>query len=179
MRKGLTVRLVEEPDLPMLLEWRNHIEVRRFMFTQHEIQMEEHLEWFARSQHDLSRKLLIVMDTKTPIGFAQFNRVSLGGIADWGFYTRPHAAKGTGKKLGLAALDYAFGQLGLHKVCGQAVASNQASIAFHKKLGFSQEGVLRDQQRIQGVYHNLFCFGLLAKEWQPGDWCEKYEHDKN
>lgn len=171
MHKELTVRLVEEPDLPMLLEWRNHIDVRRFMFTQHEIKMEEHLEWFARSQHDLSRKLLIVLDKNTPIGFVQFNRLSQDGIADWGFYTRPHAAKGTGKKLGLAALDYAFDQLGLHKVCGQAVASNEASIAFHRKLGFSQEGILRDQRRIQGVYHNLFCFGLLAKEWQPGDWC--------
>jgi RimJ/RimL family protein N-acetyltransferase len=41
-----------------------------------------------------------------------------------------------------------------------------ASIAFHQKLGFVEEGRLREQQRIANQYHTLFCFGLLAKDWQ-------------
>lgn len=151
----------------MVLSWRNHPDVRRFMFTQHEIGLEEHRNWFAKTSRDTSRCLLIVEEAKQAIGYVQFSQVSDGGIANWGFYARPHAPKGTGRKLGAMALNHAFGQLKLHKVCGQAIGVNQASIVFHKRLGFVQEGVLRDHQRMDGAYYSLHCFGLLSTEWRP------------
>lgn len=136
------------------------------MLTQHEISLEEHRKWFARLEGDKTRNQLIVLDGADPLGFVQFNPICHGGVADWGFYARPDAPKGSGTKLGQTALLYAFKNLGLHKVCGQAIESNAASIAFHQKLGFAEEGCLREQQRIGDKYHTLFCFGLLAKEWQ-------------
>lgn len=150
----------------MVLAWRNHSEVRKYMLTKHEIGLHEHRDWFARVKEDKTRQQLIVLDGADPIGFVQFSPVFQGGIADWGFYAQPDAPKGSGRKLGEAALRHAFNKLGLHKVCGQAIESNAASIAFHQKLGFTEEGRLRDQQRIDNQYHTLFCFGLLAKDWQ-------------
>jgi len=176
MFEACTVRPLVEDDLAMVLAWRNHPEVRRFMFTQHEISLQEHRNWFLRVKQDNSRLLLIAHDANEPIGFVQLNAVSRGGIAEWGFYARPDASKGSGRKLGWAALNYAFNHLGLHKICGQAIESNQASIAFHKRMGFTQEGALRDQQRIDGVYHTLICFGLLAREWQAGALLQENEH---
>ncbi len=169
MFDGCIVRKVTEDDLPMVLAWRNHADVRRYMFTQHEIGLDEHRNWFAKASQDTSRCLLIVEENKQAFGYVQFSKVEDGGIADWGFYTSPEASKGTGRKLGVMALNYAFGSLKLHKVCGQAIASNQASIAFHQRLGFTLEGVLRDQQRINGAYLSLHCFGLLSSEWQAKD----------
>jgi len=166
MSDASTVRALTENDLPMILAWRNHPDVRGYMLTQHEISSEEHYNWFARAKEDKTQQQLIVMYGVDPIGFVQFNPVSEGGIADWGFYVRPGAPKGSGTKLGKAALDYAFKHLGLHKVCGQAIESNVASIAFHLKLGFREEGRLRDQQRIANQFYTLFCFGLLVTDWQ-------------
>ena len=148
----------------MVLEWRNHPEVRRFMFTQHIIEPDEHQKWFLCAQANSKLHMLLVEDVGVPLGFAQFNPVESGGIADWGFYARPAAPKGTGLRLGLAALDYAFGQ-GLYKVCGQSIDTNAASIALHGKLGFRQEGTLRGQHHVDGVCHSVVCFGLLASEW--------------
>lgn len=161
-----TVRALTEDDLPMVLAWRNHTAVRRYMLTQHEISLEEHRNWFARVKEDKTRQQLIVLDGPDPLGFVQFNSVCHGGIADWGFYARPDAPKGSGTKLGQAALTHAFENLCLHKVCGQAIEINSASIAFHLKLGFIEEGRLNEQQRIANQYHTLFCFGLLARDWQ-------------
>ena len=152
----------------MVLAWRNHPAIRSYMLTQHEISLQEHRKWFERVQHDKTRQQLIVSDGIEPIGFVQFNPVTQGGIADWGFYARPDAPKGSGRKLGQAALEYAFKDLGLHKVCGQAIESNAASIAFHQKLGFTEEGRLREQQLIGEKYHTLYCFGLLANDWPAG-----------
>lgn len=151
----------------MLLTWRNHPDVRRYMFTRHEIGLVEHHKWFAKASKDASRRLLIVEESKQAIGYVQFSRVVDGGISDWGFYVRPNAPKGTGLKLGVVSLNYAFEQLKLYKVCGQVIAPNNVSINFHLRLGFFQEGVLRDQQQVDGSYHSLHCFGLLANEWQP------------
>ena len=161
-----TVRALTEDDLPMVLAWRNHPAVRSYMLTQHEISLDEHRNWFARVKEDKTRQQLIVSDGAEPLGFVQFNPVGQGEISDWGFYARPDAPKGSGTKLGQAALVHAFRKLGLHKVCGQAIECNVASIAFHQKLGFAEEGRLREQQRIGDRYHTLFFFGLLAKDWR-------------
>lgn len=165
MFEACTVRALTVNDLPMVLAWRNHPDVRGYMLTQHTISLEEHRCWFARVQGDESRRQLIVSENGSPFGFVQLSSVSWGGVADWGFYIRPDAPKGSGRKMGHVTLNYAFHELGLHKVCGQAIESNAVSIAFHQKLGFIEEGRLREQKRIEGNYHTLICFGLLAKAW--------------
>ena len=166
MLEACRIRKMAQDDLPMVLAWRNHPNVRSFMFTQHEISPEEHYDWFMKTNLDLGRSLLIVEEEDQSIGYVQFNRITNGGVADWGFYAKPNAPKGSGYKLGATALKYAFDSLKLHKVCGQTIESNHASIAFHRRLGFVLEGVLRSQQRIEGSYQSLYCFGLLASEWQ-------------
>jgi UDP-4-amino-4,6-dideoxy-N-acetyl-beta-L-altrosamine N-acetyltransferase len=154
-------------DLERVLNWRNHEEVRRYMYTQHEISLEEHTRWFDRASLDANRYLLVFESDDVPLGFINIHRVALGGVADWGFYTAPDAPKGTGRRLGRAALQYAFNHAGLHKICGQAIAYNERSVKFHLSLGFQQEGVLRDQHFDGQYYHDVLCFGLLASDKQP------------
>lgn len=166
MAENNSIRTMTHDDLPLVLAWRNHIQVRRYMLTQHEISSSEHRSWFTKASQDESRRLLIVEDSCAPIGYVQFSGVAVGGVADWGFYCMPEAPKGTGRKLGTTALNYAFGALQLHKVCGQALAFNNGSIAFHQRLGFAQEGILREQSLIDGEYFSSVCFGLIKREWQ-------------
>jgi UDP-4-amino-4,6-dideoxy-N-acetyl-beta-L-altrosamine N-acetyltransferase len=165
MPEQCLVRSMTVVDLPMVLTWRNHPEVRRFMLTQHEISLREHTQWFHSALQDTTRRLLIVQENDTPIGYVQFSGVAPGAIADWGFYALPDAPKGTGLKIGTSALDHAFGQLKLHKVYGQAISSNKASICFHERLGFKREAELRDHKRINDKYYTLIGFGLLGDEW--------------
>jgi UDP-4-amino-4,6-dideoxy-N-acetyl-beta-L-altrosamine N-acetyltransferase len=167
--KGVLLRRVETADLPQILQWRNHPEIRNYMLTQREIEWEEHQRWFSSAAIDRSRRLLMVEEDGVPLGFVQFTGVIPDGSADWGFYAAPQAPKGSGKKLGLAALDHAFGSLQLHKVCGQALAFNSASIRMHEALGFVREGTLREQHRLGDRYHNLICFGYLRAEWEAAN----------
>jgi len=160
------VRPMNEGDLERVLSWRNHPEVRRYMYTQHEISIDEHARWFARASQDPARHLLVFEIDTTPLGFINIQQIASGGIADWGFYAAPDAPKGTGHALGQAALRYAFEAAGLHKLCGQALALNERSIRFHLNLGFEREGVLRHQHFDGRQYHDVVCFGLLANEWQ-------------
>lgn len=159
------VRPLTLQDLEWVLTWRNHEDVRRYMYTQHEIGLEEHTRWFERASQDASRHLLVFESDAVPLGFINIHQIAPGGVADWGFYAAPDAPKGTGRQLGQAALRYAFTQAGLHKLCGQALAYNERSIKFHLSQGFQQEGILREQHFDGQNYHDVVCFGLLASEW--------------
>ena len=160
------VRPLELRDLEQVLGWRNHPEIRRYMYTQHVISQEEHSRWFEKRSTDPDYHLLIFEAESTPQGFISIHLIAPGGIADWGFYAAPDAPKGTGSQLGQAALHYAFVDSGLHKLCGQALAFNEGSIRYHRSLGFTQEGILRKQHFDGQHYYDLVCFGLLASEWQ-------------
>jgi UDP-4-amino-4,6-dideoxy-N-acetyl-beta-L-altrosamine N-acetyltransferase len=154
-------------DIARVFAWRNHEEVRRYMYTQHEISLVEHTRWFEQVSKDPSRHLLIFENNAVPLGFINFHQASPGGVADWGFYAAPDTPKGTGRQLGQAAMKYAFSHLNLHKICGQALNYNERSIKFHRNLGFQQEGILREQHFDGYHYHDIVSFGLLASEWQP------------
>lgn len=158
---------MNEGDLERVLAWRNHPNVRRYTFTQHEISHEEHARWFARASQDPKRHLLVFEMDMTPLGFINIHQIANGGIADWGFYAAFDAPKGTGRALGEAALRYTFETAGLTKLCGQALAFNERSIRLHLALGFQREGVLRQQHFDGQQYHDVVFFGLLASEWQP------------
>lgn len=154
-------------DLEKVLVWRNHLNVRRYMYTQHEIGLDEHKRWFQRASQDSNRHLLIFENEGIPLGFINIHQVAAGGIADWGFYAAPNAPKGTGRQLGRTALQYAFETAGYSKLCAQALIYNERSIHFHLNLGFQQEGVLRQQHFDGQHFHDVVCFGLLASEWHP------------
>jgi UDP-4-amino-4,6-dideoxy-N-acetyl-beta-L-altrosamine N-acetyltransferase len=135
------------------------------MLTQHLITLDEHRQWFERTSTHSQRKVMVVEHQGQPFGLVHFTGVQAQAAVEWGFYVAPDASKGSGQRLGSCALAFAFEQLQVHKVCGQVLASNAASIRFHERLGFSPEGRLREQVFIEPHHHDLLCFGLLHSEW--------------
>lgn len=159
------VRPMDESDLEEVLAWRNHPNVTQYMFTRAEIAWEAHCRWFASARINPDKHLLIYEELGQMLGFVSFVISGSGAVADWGFYASPQAAKGTGRRLARAALDYAFDRAGLHKVCGQVLAYNDRSTCLHERMGFSREGLLREQH-FDGERHiDVLCFGLLRSEW--------------
>ena len=165
MSKG-RLRPMHSADLARVLRWRNHPDVRRFMYTSHEISQEEHAQWFARNSQTPGVWLLIYEVDTVPLGFVNISSTRCSQIADWGFYLAADAETGTGRSLGATALEFAFAELKLHKLCGQALGFNERSIRFHERLGFSREGVLREQHFDGECYQDVICFGLLAADWK-------------
>jgi UDP-4-amino-4,6-dideoxy-N-acetyl-beta-L-altrosamine N-acetyltransferase len=164
--EGGLVRLMEEADLERVLSWRNHSEVRRWMYTTHEIGVDEHRRWFEGASEDPGRHLLVYECDGVPMGFVNLHQLRGEDVAEWGFYLAPGAPRGSGRGLGVAALDHAFDALGLHKVSGHALEGNERSISFHLRLGFRDEGLRHDQHLdTDGVRHSVACFGLSRDEW--------------
>jgi UDP-4-amino-4,6-dideoxy-N-acetyl-beta-L-altrosamine N-acetyltransferase len=157
-----------EADLDMILTWRNTPEVRRHMYSHHEITSDEHRSWFLRMQQDSSARWLLYRDhANDPVGVVYFTEFDpLQQTAYWGFYAKPGAAPGTGTRILNAALEFAFCNLALHKLNAEALVTNTVSINLHKKIGFTQEGVFREQH-FDGIQRiDVVRLSLLAAEWQ-------------
>ena len=163
----MPLRPLKETDLPLVRGWRNAPEVRRNMYSKHEISEVEHQSWFSRLKDDDQSRWFIYVDAAgQPDGVVYFTQIQPGnGSAFWGFYAAPSAMAGTGTRLGLDSLDKAFSDLGLHKLNAEAIASNVASLRFQRKLGFKEEGLFRDFHFNGESYVNVVRLGILATEW--------------
>jgi RimJ/RimL family protein N-acetyltransferase len=64
-----------------------------------------------------------------------------------------------------AVLDRLFREQGLHKVAGECDARNKPSAALLERLGFTREGLLREQTFLKGEWTDDLIYGLLAGEW--------------
>ncbi|MBC6456417.1 GNAT family N-acetyltransferase [Actinomadura sp. HBU206391] len=62
-------------------------------------------------------------------------------------------------------LTFMFGERRYHKCEVGIHAFNEASIALHTKLGFVEEGRLRDHEYFAGRHHDLIMMGLTAEEF--------------
>jgi len=65
-----------------------------------------------------------------------------------------------------ALLDYAFGPMQLRRLEADVDPRNAASLGLIGKLGFRQEGLLRERWNVAGEIQDTAFLGLLAREWQ-------------
>ncbi|GEK89447.1 ribosomal-protein-serine acetyltransferase [Alkalibacterium putridalgicola] len=76
-----------------------------------------------------------------------------------------YTGKGIMTRAVRSILDYAFDELGLHKVEIWAAEENVKSRRIPERLGFVQEGTRRDDELIGGKYITMVIYGLLEDEW--------------
>ena len=62
---------------------------------------------------------------------------------------------------------HAFSEWGLNRVEIRCAVENRRSAAIPQRLGFTEEGLLRQAFRVGGVFQDLRLFGMLRKDW-PG-----------
>lgn len=61
-------------------------------------------------------------------------------------------------------IKHAFDDRNLHKVWAQIIEGNEASMRVLEKLRFQQEGVLRQQEYVDGEFVDVYRYGILSSE---------------
>jgi ribosomal-protein-serine acetyltransferase len=65
-----------------------------------------------------------------------------------------------------ALIEYAFSRLMLNKVEIRCAVGNLRSCAIPQRLGFKQEGIIRQGEWLYNHFVDLNLYGLLSSEWQ-------------
>ena len=76
-----------------------------------------------------------------------------------------HQGRGLMTRAVRTLVDHAFGVWDLHRVEIHAAVDNHRSRAIPERLGFREEGIRREAERIGERYHDLAVYGILAREW--------------
>jgi len=63
-------------------------------------------------------------------------------------------------------IDHAFGAMTLRRLEADVDPRNENSMRILAKLGFSQEGLLRERWNVNGEIQDTAFLGLLAREWR-------------
>jgi len=92
-----------------VLKWRNHPEIRKWMYNKEEIPLKNHLEFIESLKNDKSR-LYFKVDNIGIINYKITNN-----IAEIGLHKNPEK-KGVGKILMQKLIDYGFNELNLKKL---------------------------------------------------------------
>jgi len=161
------LRNIRTDELELMLSWRNLAQVRANMYTQHEISLAEHRQWWAAvEQRDDCRYFMYEFEV-VPQGIVAFTDIALvNRKASWAFYAAAQAPAGTGSKMEFLALDYAFDTLQLHKLNCEVLAFNKPVLKLHARFGFKTEGIFRQDHYQDGQFIDIHRLGILATEWQ-------------
>ena len=161
------LREIEEKDLETVLRWRNSERVSRNMFTDRVITFDEHKNWFIGIRHNPDSKCLVFEYERMPAGVVNFTGIDeVNGRCHWGFYLgETGLPPGTGSVMGFLGLEYAFSHFKICKICSEVFAFNEASINYHKKLGFIEEGRLAAHAMKNGSCEDVILFALFKDHW--------------
>ncbi len=61
--------------------------------------------------------------------------------------------------------NYCFEVLGLNRVVIECATGNNRSRRIPERLGFKEEGVLRDAEKLYGTYHDIVVYAMLKQDW--------------
>jgi RimJ/RimL family protein N-acetyltransferase len=79
---------------------------------------------------------------------------------------RPHWGQGYLGEALKAFIDYAFEELDLNRIEADIHPANTASAKSLERLGFRQEGLLRERWMVAGEVSDTAFYGLLRSDWR-------------
>jgi RimJ/RimL family protein N-acetyltransferase len=86
---------------------------------------------------------------------------------DIGYELSPHYwGHGYATEAAAAMVDFGFRELGLHRISSWCIADNTASVGVLERLGFRQEGRLRQNEYFKGQWWDTLLYAMLLDEWE-------------
>jgi diamine N-acetyltransferase len=162
----LNLRALERKDLPFVHELDNERQTMSFWFREPYKSLDELTDLYDKHIHDDNERRFVVDVDKQFSGIIELVNIN--------FIHRSAEIqiilKSDFQGLGLAkiamskGMNYAFNILNMHKLYLYVDAENHKALHIYKKLGFNQEGVLRQHFFVEGKYHDSIIMGIFSDE---------------
>ncbi len=168
----VTLRAIEEEDLPLLHRWANDPVTQDGIGELHfPSSMDFHRSWFANLKTDARNQRFVVDAPQAgPIGLSTIVNIDWRNRHAWHGLTigEPgHRGRGYGVDAILATMRYAFDELGLQRLDGSMIAYNVASLRTYcgPKVGWTEEGRKRDYFFRKGRFWDQVIVGITRDEY--------------
>ncbi len=120
----------------MVLNWRNHPDIRKWMYTQDEISLENHLNFIESLKTREDKLYFVVKKDENYIGVIDFYNFK-NDSCEFGLYSNPDMF-GVGKIMMSEIIDYVFNTLNSNLLIAEVFADNERAIHLYKKFNFKE-----------------------------------------
>ena len=151
-------------ELEMVRRWRNHPEVKKWMYNQHEITPDEHINFINSLKYSRNKAYWIVKHYTAYIGILSFTNINvIDEYAYLGIYSNPYERiKGAGKTLMSLAIKIAFRFFKLRTLKLEVFESNTRAINLYSKFGFKKEK--RFKRSVRNIRVNVLTMSLTNSD---------------
>lgn len=132
--------------------------------------------WFDELQQTQGKTtwhfVICLRDGGRPVGFTGLHAIDhVNGSTEMGIGIgeRSEWDKGYGTEAMDLLLDFAFGELRLHRVFLHVFDFNERAIHLYERAGFRHEGTAREAFYRHGRFYDMHLMGILAEEWAEQD----------
>lgn len=169
----LILRPMASEDIDFVFDHFSDPEVHQYLLDEPPVteyaQAQEIVEFYLEPDGKAYNRWVIVQKfDDQPIGTCGYHKWDKRYFrAEIGYDLNP-ACWGQGymfESLG-AAITNGFEQMGLNRIDALVYVENERSIKLLQRLGFKQEGILRDYFYSDGKFYDHFLFALLRREWK-------------
>lgn len=164
---AVTLHPIEPADAPFLAELVNHPEVRAGTAQTAPMSVADEREWIETlDEHNPDGFNFLVCADGDPVGtVGSLDVAQEWGTAQLGYAIHPeHWSQGYATAAVDLVVDYAIDELRFEKVTARVFETNPASARVLEKVGFVEEGVLREHVLVDGDRVDLRLFCVLAAE---------------
>ena len=169
----LTLRFLKEADLPEVYDIFSHPEVMRYWSYPAWTSPAQAEQWLMNVQEGYRTQSALEFGIERRIDHALLGTCTLFQFhfasrrAEIGYALgRPYWGSGYMHQALQALLQYAFETLNLNRLEADIDPRNQASARTLERLGFQNEGHLRERWIVNDEISDTDLYGLLRREWQ-------------
>ena len=101
---------------------------------------------------------------KQIVGVLGFNLIdNVNGIGHIGYWLdQQHTGRGIMTKSVQDLIDLGFNELGLQRMDIRCAVGNKKSRAIPERIGFKNEGIIRNAEKVYGIYNDHVIYGLIC-----------------
>ncbi len=122
----------------MVLSWRNHSEIKKWMYTTDDIKLESHLAFIDSLENRKDKQYVVVKKDEKYIGVVDFYNINTKEC-EFGLYANPfEKIAGAGRILEEVCIKYAFEFLKLSKLKLEVFEDNERARNLYKKYKFQE-----------------------------------------
>ena len=170
--KTIILRKPEEEDLDLALEWIKEENYYYFLTGAEDssaINLRETVlkQFSAPSNYDSNIYLVIEKEEGAPLGMILFHSINWknrNGFME--IYLPDTSEYNLCLDAYLAAIDFAFQELNLHKICFYLFADKDKFVNIAEKAGAKREQVLRKHFVYKKKFYDVYVYGLLRREYE-------------
>jgi diamine N-acetyltransferase len=168
----IRLRELDHSDLTQLNAWRNDKEIiehlgNNFLFISGAVD-EDWFQSYLRDREHAIRLAIITEDAGEYIGnvnLTSIHRINRSAEFSILIGEKRYWSRGVGAQATRLMLDHAFRDLNLNRIYLTVVRENTRALRLYKRMGFSEEGCLREAIFKDGSYRDLVAMSVLKSEF--------------